>query len=115
MNDVVNTFWLVGDKFLPELDFRQLGFTYCSFVLFTKYHTSIHKFKEASDLNNIHKKELEKAWFAYDAAIANAKVLAKKTLSDSILKHKSCEITPNLQYDGIKEDWQIWCISVAIR
>ena len=51
MSDLVNTLWLVGEKFMPELDFRQLGFNYRSFVPLTKYRERIHKFKEAGDLN----------------------------------------------------------------
>lgn len=71
MSDLVNRLWLVGEKFMPELDFRQLGFNYRSFVPLTKYRERIHKFKEAGDLNYIHKKGLQKACFAYDAAYAN--------------------------------------------
>ena len=89
---------------MAELDFRKPGLTYLSFVSLTKYQERIHKFKEAVDLNYIHKKELEKEWFSYDAAYANTKVLAKKTLSDNILKIKSCEIASDSQYYGIKED-----------
>ena len=28
MNEIVNTFLLVGDKFMPEMHLKQLGFTY---------------------------------------------------------------------------------------
>ena len=28
MNEIVNKFSLVGDKFMPEMHLRQLGFTY---------------------------------------------------------------------------------------
>ena len=28
MNETVNQFLLVGDKFMPEIHLRQLGFTY---------------------------------------------------------------------------------------
>ena len=28
MNEIVNTFLLAGDKFMPEMHLKQLGFTY---------------------------------------------------------------------------------------
>ena len=36
MNEIVNKFSLVGDKFIPELDLKQLGFTYSACGRFTK-------------------------------------------------------------------------------
>ena len=36
MNEIINTFLLVGDKFMPEIDLRQPGFTYSACGPFTK-------------------------------------------------------------------------------
>ena len=36
MNEIVNKFLLVGDKFMPEMHLRQPGFTYSACGLFTK-------------------------------------------------------------------------------
>ena len=36
MNEIVNTFLLAGDKFMPEMHLRQPGFTYSSYGSFTK-------------------------------------------------------------------------------
>ena len=36
MNEIVNTFLLVGDKFMLELHLKQPRFTYGARVLFTK-------------------------------------------------------------------------------
>ena len=36
MNEIVNTFSLVGDKFMPEMDLKQPGFTYSACGPFTK-------------------------------------------------------------------------------
>ena len=36
MNEIVNKFLLVGDKFMPEMYLRQPGFTYSTGVSFTK-------------------------------------------------------------------------------
>ena len=37
MNKIINKFLLAGDKFMPELHLRQLGFTYTACGLFTKH------------------------------------------------------------------------------
>ena len=36
MNEIVNKFLLAGDKFVPEMHLRQLGFTYSDCGTFTK-------------------------------------------------------------------------------
>ena len=36
MNETVNKFLLVGDKFMPEMHLRQPGFTYSACVSLTK-------------------------------------------------------------------------------
>ena len=36
MNEIVNKFLLAGDKFMPELDLRQFGFTYSACGPFMK-------------------------------------------------------------------------------
>ena len=46
MNEIVNKFLLVGDKFMPEMDIKQPGFTYSACVSFTKNKERIEKFKQ---------------------------------------------------------------------
>ena len=41
MNEIVNKFLLVGDKYMPELHLRQLGFTYSACGPFTKNKETI--------------------------------------------------------------------------
>ena len=36
MNEIVNNFLLVGDKFMPEMHLRKPGFTCCACVSFKK-------------------------------------------------------------------------------
>ena len=36
MNEIINKFLLVGDKFMPEMHLRQPGFTYSACGPFTK-------------------------------------------------------------------------------
>ena len=65
---------------MPELDLKQQGFTYSTCGTFTKHHQEIQKLKETGDLNYIYQMELDKSCFAYDAANADGKDLAKRTL-----------------------------------
>ena len=46
MNEIVNTFLLPGDKFMPEIHLKQLGFTYSACRPFIKNKERIQKFKE---------------------------------------------------------------------
>ena len=63
MNEIVNKFLLAGDKFIPEMHFKQQGFTYRACGLFTKDKEGIEKFKETGDISHIYKNELDKACF----------------------------------------------------
>ena len=36
MNEIINKFLLISDKFMPEMHLRQPGFAYSAFGLFTK-------------------------------------------------------------------------------
>ena len=36
MNEIVNTFLLASDKFMPEIHLKQLGFTYSACLQFKK-------------------------------------------------------------------------------
>ena len=36
MNELVNKFLLIGNKFSPEMHLKQPGFTYSAYCLFTK-------------------------------------------------------------------------------
>ena len=44
MNEIVNKFLLVGDKFMPEMHLKQPGFTYSACGPFTKSVERIEKF-----------------------------------------------------------------------
>ena len=53
MNEIVNNFLLAGEKFMPEMQLRQLGFTYSACGPFTKDKEIIRKFKETGDSRHI--------------------------------------------------------------
>ena len=62
---------------------------------FTKHCERIQKFKEACDLNYVYRNKLDKTSFAHDAVYSNSKDLAKRTISDIILKDRAYEIAVN--------------------
>ena len=63
MNEVVNTFLLVGDKFRQEMHLKQPGFTYSACGTFPKNKEIIEKFMLTGNTNFIYKKEPDKASF----------------------------------------------------
>ena len=63
MNEIVNTFLPVGDKFMPEMHLKQTGFTYSACGPFTKNKKSIEKFLQTENTDFIYKNELDKACF----------------------------------------------------
>ena len=44
MNEIINKFLLVGDKFMPEMHLRQPGFNYSACGPFTKNKERTEKF-----------------------------------------------------------------------
>ena len=77
MNQFVNDFLLAGDKFMPKLYLRQLGFTYSACGPFPKQCERIQKSKETGDLKY---SKLDKAWFVHDTACVDSKDLGKITV-----------------------------------
>ena len=68
MHEIVNKFLLARDKFMPELHFRQPGFTYNACRSFTKDKERKQNFKETGDSGYIYQTELDKACFKHDMA-----------------------------------------------
>ena len=100
MIKIINKFLLTRDKFIPELHLKQPGFTYSVCGPFTKHRERIQKFRETGNLKHLYRNELDKACFAHDAAYSDSKDLAKRTISDKILKDRAYEIARNRGYDG---------------
>ena len=100
MNEIVNKFLWAGDKFMPEMHLKQLGFTYSSYGPFTKNKERIQKFKVTGYTNYIYKNELDKACCQHDMAYGDFKDFAKRTASDKVLKDKAFNIAKNPKYDG---------------
>ena len=85
---------MTGNKLIPELHLWQPRFTYSSCGKFLKHRERIRKLKQV-----IYKNELHKACFAHDDAFADSKDLAKRIVSDKVLKDRVYEIILNPKYD----------------
>ena len=100
MNKVINKSLLNGDKFIPELDFKQTRCTYSVSGPFIKQWEGIQKFRETCNLKHLYKNELDEACFYHEVAYSDIKSLAKRTISDNILKDRAYEIIRNHKFDG---------------
>ena len=100
MNETVNKFLLAGDKFMPEMHFKQPGFTYSACGTFTKYKERIERFLQTGNTDFIYKGELDKASFQHNMAYCKLKDLGKITQPDKVLKDKAFKIANDPKYDG---------------
>ena len=63
MNEIINKFLLVGDKFMPEMHLNQPGFANSACGPFTKNKERIEEFMKTGNTGFIYKNELNKARF----------------------------------------------------
>ena len=54
MNEIVSKCLLAGNKFMPEMHFRQSGFTYSACGSFTKIKERIQKLEKTGDSRYIY-------------------------------------------------------------
>ena len=73
-NEIVNTFLLAGDAFIPEMHSKQPRFTYSACRSFTENKERIQKFKETGDTSYIYKNELDRACFEHDMPYGDLKI-----------------------------------------
>ena len=100
MNNVINKFFLAGDKFMPEMHLRQPRFVYSTCGPFTRHKERIKEFKRTGDTRYIYRNELDKACFQHDSAYADHKDLINRTEADKVLRDKVYYIASNPKYDG---------------
>ena len=100
MNEIVNKFLLVGDKFMPEMHLKQPGFTYSACGPFTRNKERIENFVQTRNTDFMYRNELDKACFQHDMAYGKSKGLAKRTQSDKILRDKAFKIAMYPKYDS---------------
>ena len=98
MNEFIKKFLLVGDKFMPEMHLKQLGFTYSACGPFNKNKERIERFMQTGNENFIYRNELDKVCFQHDMAYGKCKDLIKRT--QSVLKDKAFKIANNPNYFG---------------
>ena len=84
---------------MQELHLKQPGFTYSACGPFTEHRKAIQKIRERGNFKHLHSNELDKACFAHDGTYSYSKDLAKRTISDKILKVRTYEIDRNCNYD----------------
>ena len=97
----MNSFLLVGDKFMPEIHLKQPGFTYSACVPFTRNKERIEKFMRTGNTDFIYRNEIDKASFQHNMAYGKSKDLAKRTQSDNVLRDKAFKIVSDPKYDGL--------------
>ena len=92
MNEIVDKFLLLGNKFMPEMHLKQPGFTYSACGPFTKNKERIEKFMQTGNTDFIYRNELDKACFQHDMAYGKSSDLIKRTQSDKVLRDKKFKI-----------------------
>ena len=100
MNNVIDKFLLVGDKFMPEMHLRQPQFVYSACGPFNRHKERIKEFKRTGNTRYIYRNELDKACFQHDSAYADHKDLINRTKADKVLRDKAYNIASNPKYDG---------------
>ena len=95
INEIVNNFLLVGDKFMPEMHLKQPGFIYSACGLKER----VEKFMQTGNTDFIYQNEPDKASFQHDMAYGKSKALAKRTQSDKSSRDKAFKIAIDPKYD----------------
>ena len=63
INEIVNKFLLVGDKFMREMHLKQPGFTYSTCDSFTRNKERIEKIMQIGKADFIYRNERDKPFF----------------------------------------------------
>ena len=101
MNNIINKFFLAGDKFMPEMHLRQPRFVYSPCGPSTRHKEIIKEFKCTGDTHYIYRIELNKACFQHDSAYADHKDLINRTEADKVLRDKAYDIGSNPEYKEV--------------
>ena len=115
MNEIVIKFLLAGDRFVPEMHFRQPGFTYSACGPFTKNKQRIQKFKETGDSRYIYQNELDKACFQHDMTYGDFKDLIGRPTSITNCPMKRLILLKIQTMIDIKEVLLQWSTNVLIK
>ena len=98
MNKVANKFLLAGDKFMPEMHLKLLGFTYSACGPLTKN----------KEFKNLKKQEIQAIFtkanlirIVFSIWVMEIKDLKRRTFSDKVLRDEAFNIAKNPQYDEV--------------
>ena len=75
MNDIVNTFLLVRDKFMPEIHLKQPGLTYSACGPFSKNEEKIEKFMQTENTDSMYRNGVDKTCFQHEVTCDKSKDL----------------------------------------
>ena len=100
MNNIINTYLLAGDRFMPEMHLRQLQFVYSACGPFTRHKERIKEFKRTGATRLLYRDELDKACFKHDAAYVKYKDVENRLISDRKVRYSAYDIASNPKYDG---------------
>ena len=81
MNETVDKFLLVDDKFMPHMHLKQPGFTCAAVVHLPKNKERIETFMQTGNTDFIYRNKIDKTCFQHDMACGKSKDLAKRTQS----------------------------------
>ena len=88
---------------MPEMHLKRPRFTYSACGPFSKNKDRFQKFKKTGDTDYNYKNELDKACFQHDMAYGDFNDLARRTVSDKVLRNKALNIAKNPKYDGYQK------------
>ena len=74
MNEIESKFLLAGDKFIPEMNLKQSGFTYSACGPFSRNKERIEKFMATGNTGLIYKNKPDKVVFNMIWLIVNQKI-----------------------------------------
>ena len=109
-NKIINKFSLTGDNDIPEFHLKLPVFPYSACGPFRNHRERTRPFRETGTLKHLYRNEFHNACFAHDARYSDSKGLAKRAISDKILKDKADEIARNCNYDRYQKHCQVWPI-----
>ena len=115
MNEIVNKFLLVGDKFMHEVHLREPGFTCSVCQPFTKNNERIKKFTGMVDSQYFYQNELDKASFQHDIPYGEFKDLPRRTTSDKVFPDKGFSIAKIQNMMDINVNILQWFITFFIK
>ena len=100
MNDIINTFLLVGDKLMPEMHLRQPIFVYSACGPFTRHKERIKEFKRTVNTRYVYRNELDKACFKHDVTYAKYTDVENRLIAGDKSQNSGYDIAINREYDG---------------